>query len=115
MQEKFQSQSLNDIENAIRESSLTKEMGDELIKLGQKRAMKVLTKNKREIQRLEKLGHEALATGNGESYKYAVGKIRKIIGKPVDDDILESLWKTSREQIVQIIKSGIEAEQKLKG
>lgn len=115
MTENFESKSLNELESAIRESSITKEMGDELVKMGQKRAMKVLTKNKREIKRLEKLGHEALAYGNAESYKYAVGKIRQIIGKPVDDDILESLWKTSREQIVELLKAGVEAEKQLKG
>lgn len=115
MTENFESKSLNEIENAIRESSLTKTMGDELIRMGQKRAQKVLSKNKREIQRLEKLGHEALAYGNAESYKYAVGKIRQIIGKPVDDDILETLWITSREQILNLIHAGTEAEKQLKG
>lgn len=111
----FESKSLNEMEQAIRESSLTKTMGDELIKMGQKRALKIMTKNKREIKRLEKLGHEALAYGNAESYKYAVGKIRRIIGKPVDDEILEKLWITSREQILNLIHAGTEAEKHLKG
>lgn len=102
----FNSNSLNQLENAIRESSATKELGDELIKMGQKKALKTLSKNKQEIKRLEKLGHEALLHGNAESYKYAIGKIRKIINKPVDEDILEMLWKSSREQIEEILKSG---------
>lgn len=111
----FESKSLNELESAIRSSSMTDAMGDELIKMGQKKAQKVLTKNKAEIKRLEKLGHEALAYGNAESYKYAVGKIRKIIGKPVDDEILEKLWITSREQILDLIHAGIEAEKQMKG
>lgn len=111
----FESKSLNELESAIRESSVTKEIGDELVKIGQKRALKVLTKNKTEIKRLERLAKDALLKGNGESYKYAVGKIRKFINKPIDDETLEILWKTSREQILNIIKAGQEAEQQLKG
>lgn len=105
---------MSQMEEAIRNSSMSKEMGDELVKLGQKRATKILSKNKREIKRLEELGKAALLCGNKESYKYAVGKVRKIIQKPVDDEILEVLWKTSYEQVKEIIQAGIEAE-KLKG
>lgn len=111
----FESKSLNELESAIRSSSMTEAMGDELIKLGQKRAQKVLTKNKQEIKRLETLGKEALLKGNKDTYIYAIGKIRNIIGKPTTDDVLEILWKTSREQVIEIITAGVEAEQKLKG
>lgn len=115
MNEKFHSNSLNELESAIRESSLSKEIGDELIRMGQKKAQKILTKNKHEIKRLEILAKEALFYGKKESYTYAVGKIRKIIGKPVDQDILDTLYKTSREQVLEIFRAGVEAEQKLKG
>lgn len=110
----FETKSLRELESAIRESSMSKEMGDELIRMGQKRAQKVLTKNKAEIKRLEALGHKALFECNREAYIYAVGKIRKIIGKPTTDDVLEMLWRSSRDQVAEIIKAGIEAE-KLKG
>lgn len=111
----FNTKSLNELESAIRESSVNKEIGDELIKLGQKRAIKVLTKNKKEIKRLEILAKESLAYGNEDSYIYAIDKIRKIVGKPaLPDDIARTMWKTSRDQVLEIIRAGAEAE-KLKG
>lgn len=102
-----QSNDLLELQSAIREASLNDQVADELIKMGEKRAMKVLTKNKREIKRLELLAKEALVEGNKTSYIYAISKIRSIVRKPIDADIMETLWKTSRERVLELMQEGV--------
>lgn len=79
-------------------------------RLVQKQADKYMRKHRREIRRLEKHAEKTLLEGNKEGYIYAIGKLRTLIGKDVSRDVLESLWKTSREQVLTIAHSYAEAK-----
>ncbi|QHJ78893.1 MAG: hypothetical protein [Caudoviricetes sp.] len=92
------------LSETIKESSLQGKIADEMIAIGHKRLQKQLKRNKREIERLGLLAKEALINNNKDSYLYAIGKVRKLVGKPVSDDIMDSLWVTSRERVVQMIQ-----------
>lgn len=72
---------------------------------------KIFTKNRREITRLEKHAKHCLITNNKDGYIYAIGKLRKIVGKgEIDQQTAESLWLTSKErldgEILKILKQG---------
>ncbi|WVX87526.1 hypothetical protein EniLVp02_0187 [Vibrio phage EniLVp02] len=81
----------------------------------QKAAEKYLRKNKREILRLEKLAKDALIDDNEESYIYAIGKLRSFTGGNVDVDVLRTLWKTSREQVVNLTATAFESQYHARG
>ncbi|MGL5582930.1 MAG: DUF2654 domain-containing protein [Cetobacterium sp.] len=73
--------------------------------IADKRAKKILKKNKREIDRLKAHAEKCLYEMNKEGYKYAIGKIRTIIRKPLSDELLEVLYNTSLERIIEIAQS----------
>lgn len=69
----------------------------------QKQVEKRLRKYSRELHRLRLLGEAALIDGNEEQYVYCIGKIRKIAGKSVPDDVLHMMYKTSRERVLEMM------------
>lgn len=71
----------------------------------EKLAHKRIKKMSREIKRLEKHAQACLLADNKEGYIYSIGKLRGIINKPVTRDVMESLYKTSREEALKIIAS----------
>ncbi|AFN37300.1 hypothetical protein VH12019_00333 [Vibrio phage VH1_2019] len=78
--------------------------------LVEKEAHRRIKKNSREIKRLHKHAEKCLIEGNKAGYVYAIGKLRSITGQTVGDDVLETLWKTSREQVLTIARSFAEAK-----
>lgn len=99
--------------NEVNEDDVSKllEQREEMIqKESERRAKKFLNKHKREISRLNSHAAGAMLDNNKEAYKYAIGKLRKLVGKEVGDDILETLWLTSRESYEKILKGEIDAD-----
>ncbi|CAL9965603.1 hypothetical protein VPHD480_0104 [Vibrio phage D480] len=79
----------------------------------EREANRRIKKNKREIKRLHKHAQECLINDNKDGYIYAIGKLRKLTGHVVGDDVLETLWQTSREQVQKIAASFAEAQANL--
>jgi ribosome recycling factor len=79
-----------------------------------KQANKIIRKNRREIKRIRKHAENCLFDNNKEGYIYSIGKLRKLTGNVVSTPILESLWKTSREEIIKIASSFQSARDGLK-
>lgn len=70
-----------------------------------KKAEKILRKNKREIKRLKEHGQLALVSGNIDQYVYAIEKLRRIYKQaPLGQAGLELMYRTSREKLFEMIK-----------
>ena len=78
-------------------------------KIIEKEANKRIKKNRREISRLRKHAENCLIDDNKAGYMYSIGKLRKITGQVVSEEVLETLYKTSREQVIAIATSFAEA------
>ncbi|AGB07076.1 hypothetical protein [Vibrio phage XZ1] len=76
----------------------------------EKEAKRRIKKNSREIKRLRKHAEKCLIEENKAGYIYAIRKLRSITGQTVGDDVLETLWETSREQVLTIVRSFAEAK-----
>ncbi|ASZ76320.1 hypothetical protein [Proteus phage PM2] len=74
----------------------------------EKRAEKILKKNKREINRLKTLYEESLLSGNKEQFIYALGKLRKIYKQSTERGVLEYCYETSRKAMFKIIEEAKE-------
>ncbi|MGL5306478.1 MAG: DUF2654 domain-containing protein [Aeromonas veronii] len=83
---------------------------DPMRPVAEKRAAKILKKNSREINRLQKHAEECLYTMNREGYIYAIGKIRTIIRKPLSDEALGVLFDTSIERLIELANEAIEKQ-----
>lgn len=66
----------------------------------------ILKKNKREIQRLNLHAQGAVLENNYLAYEYAIKKLRKIYRQPYTDDMIATMWETTRQQIWNIINAG---------
>lgn len=92
-------------ELAPEDSELTEQINKTLSaneEAAEKLANRKIRKNKREISRLNDLATCALIANKKHSYIYAIGKLRSFINKPLAADVLETLWKTSRESYEEI-------------
>ncbi len=78
--------------------------------LVEKEAKRRIKKNSREIKRLHKHAEKCLIDDNKDGYIYAIRKLRSITGQNVGDDVLETLWQTSRDQVLTIIRSFAESK-----
>jgi uncharacterized protein YbcC (UPF0753/DUF2309 family) len=80
---------------------------DEILRQNEIRAKaqadKILKKNKREIDRLLKWIYKATEEGNYPAYDYALRKLRKIYRQPVTDELVKTMYETTRQQIRDII------------
>lgn len=85
-------------------SEPTEQVVDPFQAIAEKRAHKILKKNSREIERLKQHAEKCLYELNRDGYIYAIGKLRKIIRKPLNDEALGALYDTSVERIVEMFK-----------
>ncbi|MGL4521366.1 MAG: DUF2654 domain-containing protein [Bacilli bacterium] len=83
-------------------------VNDPMRAIADKRARKIIKKHKKEIDRLKSHAEKCLYEMNKPGYIYAIGKIRKIIRKPLGDDVLEVLYTTSLERIIEIAQAELE-------
>lgn len=86
-----------------REASMNGSVEEDPFKaIADKRAKKVLKKHSKEISRLKKHAEKCLFELNKDGYIYAIGKIRTIIRKPMDQESLGVLYDTSVERLIEI-------------
>ena len=72
----------------------------------EKQANAILKKHKREIDRLNKHAQGAVLENNFEAYKYALTKLRGLYRQPTTDELIVTMWQTTRQQIWNIINAG---------
>ena len=85
---------------------------DPMRPVAEKRAAKILKKNKREIDRLTKHAEKCLFEMNREGYIYAIGKVRTIIRNPMSHEALGALYDTSIERLIELANEAIESKTK---
>lgn len=79
----------------------------------ERRSALYFKKNKKEIDRLKKHASDSLITNNKDGYIYSIRKLRKItFQKPLSDDVLKSLFITSKEKVDELIRTELEKENK---
>lgn len=71
-------------------------------------AAAILKKNKREIKRLTEHAQGAVLENNYDAYKYAIEKLRAIYRQPYNDELIATMWATTRTQIWNLINAGTE-------
>ncbi len=70
-----------------------------------KQADKLIKANKRELDRLKTHAGKCLEENNFEGYSYAIKKLRKFYRQPYNDDLIKSMWNSSRGALFDICKS----------
>lgn len=70
-----------------------------------KQANAILKKHRREIKRLNEHAQGAVLENNFEAYKYAITKLRALYRQPATDELIVTMWKTTRRQIWDIINA----------
>ena len=78
-----------------------------LMQDAKKRADKLIKKNKTELKRLKTHAGECLLNGNFAGYSYAIKKLRKFYKQPYNDDLIKSMWTSSRGAIVDVAVKAI--------
>ena len=69
-----------------------------------KQAQKRLKKHRKEIERLKKHAEKCLAENNFFGYSYAIKKLRDIYKQPYTEDLIKSMWNTSRQALFDLVK-----------
>lgn len=81
----------------------------------EKEAQAILKKHKREIERLNKHAQGAVLENNFEAYKYALTKLRGLYRQPTTDELVETMWQTTRQTIWNIINDSTKEVQTPQG
>lgn len=76
----------------------------ELERKAQYKAQKILKKNKREISRLKTHAANCVLTNNYFGYKYAIQKLRGFYKQPYNDDLIKTMWETTRQTLFDMVK-----------
>lgn len=82
---------------------LDEETQQKIKEQAEKKANKILRKNRHEVRRLKDLYGKSLIEGNKEQFMYVLEKLRRLCKQPVSNDILEYCWKTSSEAISEVV------------
>lgn len=77
-----------------------------------RKADKILKKNKREIERLKKHAGECLIKNEKFGYCYAIKKLRDIYKQPYTEELIDSMWNSSRAALLDIAHHAAKQEQK---
>lgn len=88
------------IENAFNASHIQEKM----MQQATKQAQKILKKNKREIERLKKHAGECLIKNEYFGYSYAIKKLRDFYKQPYNEDLIKSMWDSSRQAMLDIVE-----------
>lgn len=81
----------------------------------QRQADAILKKHKREIARLNKHAQGAVLENNFPAYKYALTKLRALYRQPTTDELVETMWQTTRQTIWNIINDSTKEVQTPQG
>lgn len=88
------------IENAFDAERIQEAM----MKEADKKAQKLLKKNKRELTRLKNHAGECLLKNNFSGYSYAIKKLRDFYKQPYNDELIKSMWNSSRKALLDIVE-----------
>lgn len=95
----------NELDEMIKSAEFKAEVLDPMAQAAMKSYNK---KHGKEIARLKSWAEECLFTCNREGYKYAIGKLRVLHKQSVlPDDVMDSLFVTSKERLDAIVKEAI--------
>ncbi|UIW12363.1 MAG: hypothetical protein [Enterobacter phage ENC20] len=83
----------------LREEELESIKGTRIEQEALRKAQKFMRKNKAEWKRLHKHAENALFEGNKEQYVYAIKKMRDMLKQPYNDELIETMWITSNQQL----------------
>lgn len=83
----------------LREEELESIKGTRIEQEALRKAHKFMRKNKAEWKRLHKHAENALFEGNKEQYVYAIKKMRDMLKQPYNDELIETMWITSNQQL----------------
>lgn len=83
----------------LREEELDSIKGTRIEQEALRKAQKFMRKNKAEWKRLHKHAENALFEGNKAQYVYAIKKMRDMLKQPYNDELIETMWITSNQQL----------------
>lgn len=83
----------------LREEELESIKGTRIEQEALRKAQKFMRKNKAEWKRLHKHAENALFEGNKAQYVYAIKKMRDMLKQPYNDELIETMWITSNQQL----------------
>lgn len=69
-----------------------------------KKANKILKKNKREIERLKRHAELCIYNNNYFGYSYAIKKLRDFYKQPYTEELIKTMWTTTRETLLESIR-----------
>lgn len=83
----------------LREEELESLKGSRVEQEALRKAQKYMRKNRAEWKRLHKHAENALFDGNKAQYVYAIKKMRDMLKQPYNDELIETMWITSNQQL----------------
>lgn len=102
----MQTETINTHEDLEERNELYETIMQEAEAKANSQAQKILKKNSREIVRLKEHAGNAVLENNFPAYKYALEKLRTIYKQPFNDEIINTMWQTSRKTVWDIINAG---------
>lgn len=76
------------------------------------KAQKILKRNRKEIARLKTHAGNCVMNGNFAGYSYAIKKLRGFYKQPYNDELIKSMWDSTRAAVIDIAKDALEQEAK---
>lgn len=80
-------------------------MHDRMMSMATQKAQRVLKRNGREIKRLKNHAGKCLMENRFDGYAYAIKKLRDIYKQPYNDELIRTMWDTSRQSLFDIVKT----------
>lgn len=91
-------------EESIENNFNASQIQEKMMQQATKQAQKILKKNKREIERLKKHAGECLIKNEYFGYSYAIKKLRDFYKQPYNEDLIKSMWNSSRQTMLDIVE-----------
>lgn len=91
-------------EESIENNFNASQIQEKMMQQATKQAQKILKKNKREIERLKKHAGECLIKNEYFGYSYAIKKLRDFYKQPYNEDLIKSMWNSSRQAMLDIVE-----------
>lgn len=91
-------------EESIENNFNASQIQEKMMQQASKQAQKILKKNKREIERLKKHAGECLIKNEYFGYSYAIKKLRDFYKQPYNEDLIKSMWNSSRQAMLDIVE-----------
>lgn len=90
--------------NTLEQQFDAEHIQEQLMTQANKRAQKILRKNKREINRLKNHAGKCLLENNFYGYSYAIKKLRDFYKQPYNDELIKTMWDTSRQALLKMVE-----------